>query len=59
MEYRNLGRTGLKVSELFGTMINGRRTKRVQVFGAAIKPSVNFLDSPTFTRDGILAIRAA
>ena len=49
MEYRNLGRTGVKVSQLcLGTMMFGRRTgeaESIEVIEHAIAEGVNFIDT--------------
>ena len=49
MEYRNLGRTGIKVSELcLGCMMFGGRTGEEASFGIidrAIDAGINFLDT--------------
>jgi aryl-alcohol dehydrogenase-like predicted oxidoreductase len=55
MEYRNLGRTGVKVSELcLGTMMFGRRTGERDAIGMverALAEGINFID----TADGYAA----
>lgn len=49
MEYRNLGRSGLKVSELcLGTMTFGRRTdekESIRIVNIALNAGVNFFDT--------------
>lgn len=57
MEYRRLGRAGLKVSELcLGTMTFGKGTDQpeaARIVGAALDAGVNFIDTANSYNDGV------
>ncbi len=57
MEYRRLGRAGLKVSELcLGTMTFGKGTDQAEaarIVGAALDAGVNFIDTANSYNDGV------
>ena len=49
MDYRNLGRSGLKISEIcLGTMTFGRRTdeaESIRIVNSALNAGINFFDT--------------
>ncbi len=57
MEYRNLGRTGVKVSKLcLGTMMFGRRTNErdsVEIVERALAEGINFIDTANAYSAGV------
>ncbi len=56
MQYRNMGRTGVKVSAMcLGTMVYGNQvseTEAINIIGRALNAGVNFLDTADIYAEG-------